>query len=103
MLYLHLKWKLKNHCLCFKKKMIVPDQRNCEIIHLFGAFVDIQCERKLTEMLSGHLTADVDYNPVPQRANSTKFLTRTPTVRFRLLRKELAHKNPKYAKSLTDN
>ena len=62
MLHLHLKHKLN---------MIAPDQRYFEIIHYFGVFANKQCERKLTEMLSDLLAADIEYHLVPYGANST--------------------------------
>ena len=40
-----------------KENLIAPDQRNFEIIHLFGVFADMQCERMLTEVLSDLLAA----------------------------------------------
>ena len=59
----------------FKKIYFPPVPRNLGTIHKFGAFADIQCRRKLTEILSGLLTTDVEHDPVRH-----KFLTRAPTA-----------------------
>ena len=48
-----------------KENLIAPDQRNFAIIHEFGVFADMQCERKLTTVLSDLLAADVEYPFVP--------------------------------------
>ena len=48
-----------------KENLIATDQRNFEIIHLFGVFADMECETKSTEVLSDLLAADVEYHLVP--------------------------------------